>query len=79
MVAATEDSVTLRWNASTDNSGSILRVSRSGIYHPGNSTQKTITGLVPNYTQTVPRVRGRRDRQRVRAERAADGDDGAAT
>ena len=53
VVAATEDSVTVRWNASTDNSGRILRYQVNGVYHEGNSTQKTITGLVPNYTLTV--------------------------
>jgi len=53
VVAATDDSVTVRWNASTDNSGRILRYQVNGIYHEGNSTQKTITGLVPNYTLTV--------------------------
>jgi len=53
VVARTDDSVTVRWNASTDNSGRILRYQVNGIYHEGNSTQKTITGLVPNYTLTV--------------------------
>ena len=53
VVAATDDSVTVRWNASTDNSGKILRYQVNGVYHDGTSTQKTITGLVPNYTLTV--------------------------
>ena len=53
VVARTDDSVTVRWNASTDNSGRILRYQVNGIYHPGTSTEKTITGLVPNYTLTV--------------------------
>ncbi|MDA0173577.1 fibronectin type III domain-containing protein [Solirubrobacter taibaiensis] len=52
VVAVTEDSVTLRWNPSTDNSGQIHAYVVNGVYHPGNSTQKTITGLVPNWTQT---------------------------
>ena len=52
VVAVTEDSVTLRWNASTDNSGQIHAYVVDGVYHPGNSTQKTITGLVPSWTQT---------------------------
>ena len=53
VVAATDDSVTVRWNASTDNSGTILRYQVNGIYHAGTSTQKTISFLVPNYTLTV--------------------------
>ncbi len=53
VVAATDDSVTVRWNASTDNSGKILRYQVNGVYHDGNSTQKTIDFLVPNYTLTV--------------------------
>ncbi len=53
VVAATEDSVTVRWNASTDNSGRILRYQVNGVYHEGTSTEKTITGLVPSYTLTV--------------------------
>lgn len=52
VVAVTEDSVTLRWNASTDNSGSIHHYAVNGVYHPGNSTQKTISFLVPSWTQT---------------------------
>jgi hypothetical protein len=52
-VSATDDSLTLGWNASTDNSGSIHHyVVSPGSWHPGNSTVKTITGLVPSYTQT---------------------------
>ena len=42
VVAVTEDSVTLRWNASTDNSGKIHAYLVNGVYHPGTSTQKTI-------------------------------------
>ena len=53
VVAATDDSVTVRWNASTDNSGRILRYQVNGVYHDGTSTQKTITGLVPNWTLAV--------------------------
>ena len=53
VVARTDDSVTIRWNASTDNSGTILRYQVNGIYHPGTSTEKTINFLVPNYTFTV--------------------------
>jgi len=53
VVARTDDSVTIRWNASTDNSGTILRYQVNGVYHPGNSTEKTISFLVPNYTFTV--------------------------
>jgi chitodextrinase len=53
VVSVTEDSVTLAWNASTDNSGSIHHyVVSPGSWHPGDSTTKTVTGLVPNYTQT---------------------------
>ena len=36
----------------TDNSGKIHAYIAGGIYHPGNSTTKTFTGLVPNWTQT---------------------------
>ena len=53
VVSATDDSVTVRWNASTDNSGRILRYQVNGVYHEGNSTQKTITVLVPNWTLEV--------------------------
>jgi chitin-binding protein len=52
VVSVTEDSVTLRWNASTDNSGRIQRYVVNGIYHDGSSTTKTMTGLVPNYSVT---------------------------
>ena len=53
VVAVTEDSITLSWNASTDNSGSIHHyVVAPGSWHPGDSTTKTITGLVPSWTQT---------------------------
>jgi chitodextrinase len=52
-VSVTEDSITLSWNASTDNSGSIHHyVVSPGMWHPGDSTTKTMTGLVPNYTIT---------------------------
>jgi chitinase len=52
VVAVTEDSITIAWNASTDNSGKIHAYIAGGIYHPGTSTTKTFTGLVPNWTQT---------------------------
>jgi hypothetical protein len=57
VAAVTEDSISVSWNRSTDNSGRILRYvvhySGWGTYHPGNSTTKTITGLVPNHTISV--------------------------
>jgi chitodextrinase len=53
VVSVTDDSVTIAWNASTDNSGSIHHyVVSPGSWHPGDSTVKTITGLVPSYTAT---------------------------
>ena len=52
VVSVTEDSVTIAWNASKDNSGKIHAYIAGGIYHPGNSTTKTFTGLVPNWTVT---------------------------
>ena len=52
VVAMTEDSITIAWNASKDNSGKIHAYVAGGIYHPGNSTTKTFTGLVPNWTVT---------------------------
>jgi chitodextrinase len=52
VVSVTEDSITIAWNASTDNSGKIHAYIAGGIYHPGTSTTKTFTGLVPNWTQT---------------------------
>jgi len=52
VVSVTEDSVTIAWNASTDNSGRIHAYIAGGYYHPGNSTTKTFTGLVPNWTVT---------------------------
>jgi chitodextrinase len=57
VVSATDDSLTLAWNASTDNSGSIHHYEVApGSWHPGNSTTKVIGFLVPSYTQTY-RVR----------------------
>ena len=52
VVGVTEDSITIAWDASTDNSGSIHAYIAGGIYHPGTSTTKTLTGLVPNTTRT---------------------------
>jgi chitodextrinase len=52
VVGVTEDTITIAWNASTDNSATIHAYIAGGIYHPGNSTTKTFTGLVPNWTQT---------------------------
>src|SRR5918997_4374290 len=52
VVAVTEDTITIAWNASTDNSGKIHAYIVGGIYHSGTSTTKTFTGLVPNWTQT---------------------------
>ncbi len=52
VVGVTEDSITIAWNASTDNSGSIHAYIAGGIYHPGTSTTKTFDGLVPNTTRT---------------------------
>jgi chitodextrinase len=52
VVSVTEDSITIAWNASTDNSGIIHAYIAGGIYHPGTSTTKTFTGLVPKTTRT---------------------------
>src|SRR5262245_60082986 len=52
VVSVTEDSITIGWNASKDNSGKIHAYIAGGIYHPGNSTTKTFGFLVPNWTQT---------------------------
>ena len=52
VVSVTEDSITISWNKSTDNSGKIHAYIAGGIYHPGTSTTKTFTGLVPNWTVT---------------------------
>jgi hypothetical protein len=53
VVSTTEDSVTVAWDASTDNSGRIHAYVVGGVYHPGNSTTKTISYLVPNWTIQV--------------------------
>jgi len=42
VVAVTEDTITIAWNASTDNSGRIHAYIAGGIYHPGTSTTKTL-------------------------------------
>jgi chitinase len=53
VVSVTEDSITLRWDASTDDSGSIHHhVVSPGSWHPGTSTTKTMTGLVPSFIIT---------------------------
>jgi chitodextrinase len=52
VVGVTEDTITIAWNASTDNSGKIHAYIAGGIYHPGDSTTKTFTGLVPRTTRT---------------------------
>lgn len=52
VVSVTEDSITIAWNKSTDDSGKIHAYIAGGIYHPGTSTTKTFTGLVPNWTVT---------------------------
>jgi chitinase len=60
VTGATEDSLTVVWNASTDNSGRIHAYivypshwNGNGTYHPGDSTTKTLDGLVPNFTTEV--------------------------
>ena len=52
VVSVTEDSITIAWDASTDDSGRIHAYIAGGIYHPGTSTTKTFDGLVPNTTRT---------------------------
>lgn len=52
VVSVAEDTITIAWDASTDNSGTIHAYIAGGIYHPETSTTKTFTGLVPNWTQT---------------------------
>jgi hypothetical protein len=52
VVAVTEDTITIAWNASTDNSGKIHAYIAGGIYHSGTSTTKTFTHLVPSTTRT---------------------------
>jgi chitodextrinase len=60
VTGATEDSLTVTWTRSTDNSGRIQSYivypdywNGSGVYHPGSSTTKVLTGLVPNFTVSV--------------------------
>src|SRR5918994_5391986 len=52
VVSVTEDTITIAWNASTDNSGRIHAYIAGGIYHPGDSTTRTDSSLVPNTTRT---------------------------
>jgi chitodextrinase len=52
VVGVTEDSITIAWDASTDNSGRLHAYIAGGIYHPGDSTTKTFTSLVPKTTRT---------------------------
>ena len=52
VVSVTEDSITIAWNKSTDNSGKIHAYIAGSIYHSGTSTTKTFGFLVPNWTQT---------------------------
>ena len=52
VVSVTEDSITIAWDASTDNSGKLHAYIAGGIYHSPTSTTKTFTGLVPNTTRT---------------------------
>jgi chitodextrinase len=52
VVAVTEDSITIAWDASTDDSGRLHAYIAGGIYHPPDSTTKTFTGLVPDTTRT---------------------------
>ena len=52
VVGVTEDSITIAWDASTDNSGKLHAYIAGGIYHPATSLTKTFTGLVPNTTRT---------------------------
>jgi hypothetical protein len=55
VLSVTDDSITFSWNPSTDNSGSIHHYVTypAGMWHPGDSTTKTATGLVPDYTVTL--------------------------
>ena len=79
-MAATDDSLTLAWNASTDNSGSIHHYVRPpGSLASGEQHDEDDHGPVPSCTQTYRVSRGRRGGQRVAAERAADRDHAAAT
>ena len=54
VVSVTEDTVTLAWNASTDNSGSIhaLRGLARARITRGTARSRRSRGWCPNYTQT---------------------------
>jgi hypothetical protein len=52
VVGVTEDSITIAWDASTDNSGKLHAYIAGGIYHPATSLTKTFSSLVPNTTRT---------------------------
>jgi chitodextrinase len=60
VVSVTEDSMTVTWNASTDNSGRIQSYivypdhwNGAGVYHPGSSTTTVLSSLVPSFTVSV--------------------------
>jgi hypothetical protein len=52
VVSVTEDSITITWDASTDNSGKLHAYIAGGFYHPPDSRTKTFSSLVPNTTRT---------------------------
>ena len=47
IVSVTEDSITIAWNASRDNSGRIHAYVAGGIYHPGTAPPRRSTGSSP--------------------------------
>jgi chitodextrinase len=57
VTGVTEDSITVAWNPSTDNSGRILRYIvygwAGGTYVSGSRTSHTITGLVPSFSMDI--------------------------